>query len=219
MALAASALTTLSAALDELDLVSDGGAQDARLERWISSASDFIARACHRSFERADSVVEDVPAFGTAYLLVSRTPILSVTSITYRGSLISSADYSVTEAEAGRIYRAAGWPWSASRLPSITWPPVPGSEAPIVRVTYNGGWVTPQQVALGAFATRTLPHDLEDACLAMVATRYARRGADLRVKSESLLSHSVTYADGEEGGMLPQVVRDVVERYARVHNA
>ena len=63
------------------------------------------------------------------------------------------------------------------------------------------------------------PYDLEDACLAIVATRFSRRGRDLSVKSESLLSHSVAYADGEDGGMLPPIVRDVVARYARVHNA
>ena len=217
MALDASALTTLAAALDELDLVSDGGAQDARLERYIAAASDFLARECRRTFYRADAIVEDLPAFGSAYILVSRTPVLSVASITYRGSTIAASDYSVRDAEAGMIYRAAGWPWSASRFPSITWPPVPGSEAAVVRVTYSGGYVTPAQVA--TFGTRTLPYDLEDACLAIVATRFSRRGRDLSVKSESLLSHSVAYADGEDGGMLPPIVRDVVARYARVHNA
>lgn len=215
MALGASALTTLQAALDELDLVSDGGACDARLERYISSASDFIARECRRTFFRADAIVETLPAFGSAYILVSRTPILSVSAITYRGSALT--DYSVRDAEAGMVYRAAGWPWSASRLPSITWPAVPGSEAAVVQVTYSGGYVTPAQV--DTFGARTLPYDLEDACLALVVARFARRGRDPSVKSEALLSHSVTYADGDEAGMLPPIVRDTVAKYARVHNA
>lgn len=216
MSLDASALTTLQTALDELDLVSDGGAQDARLERYIAAASDFLARECRRTFYRGD-VVESLPAFGSAYLLVSRTPIVSVSAITYSGSTIAASEYSVRDADAGMIYRAAGWPWSASSLPSITWPAVPGTEAAVVQVTYTGGYVTPAQVAtLGA---RTLPYDLEDACLAIVATRFARRGRDLSVKSEALLSHSVAYADGEEGGMMPAIVRDVVAKYARVQNA
>lgn len=212
--LAASALTTLDAVLDELGLVSDGGAQDNRLKRYCNGASDFIANACSRVLHFEAAITEHLPAFGDTNLLVKRPPIVDVTSISIQGTALDPTSYAVRDDQAGIIFRATSWPWSAGRTRSITWPQVPGSEDAVVQVVYDGGWVTPAQAT--QMLPRTLPYDLEDACITMVVARWSRQGSDPRVKSESLLSYSASYIEGDDGGLLPPVVRDVINRYARV---
>ena len=55
--------------------------------------------------------------------------------------------------------------------------------------------MTAQQVSLTEFATRTLPYDLEDACIELVSERYLQAGRDHSVLGEDLLSHKIKYAD------------------------
>ena len=219
--LAPNALATLEDLLDELSLDADGGAQDNRLRRYINMASDFIAQVCSRKFERADAIAEGVRTYGGTELIVKRTPVLSVTSITWRGDVVDASTYSVSNAEAGFIFRACGWPWSAGRMQSITWPQVPGTEAQSAVVTYSGGWVTPVQAAAGLFssAPRTLPYDLEDAVLQLAASRFHRQGTDVRVEREDMMSYYATYGTGPDAGMMSPIIRALVERYGRMEQA
>lgn len=214
MALAANALTTLKVVLDELSLNGDGGQQDARLEHYINAASDWIAQHCGRALYRADAVAERVKGFGGVLLRVARPPIVSITSIAVDGGALDAADYTIQDADRGVIFRAAGWPWTAVARAGITSPPVPGWEDPTrIVVTYNGGWVTPAQVAALMFssAPRTLPYQIEDACVRLVASRWRSRGTDGRLVSESSSNLAITY----DGWAIPKTVLAALSPFAK----
>lgn len=214
MALPASALTTLATVLDELGLATDGGVQDARLERYIRAASAFVARKCSRAFERVDGIVEDRAGFGLTRLYLDRTPILTVTTLKVNDVALAVTDYELRNAgdERSHLFRSSGWVWSAARYPGITQSPAPGQEKRAIEVTYSGGYVTPQQVVLGAFATRTLPDDLEDAVIELVTMRWRRRGTSTQKRQEA--GQNASWAFG--GDPVPPEIRDVIEGYARI---
>ena len=216
MALPASALTTLATVLDELNLTSDsGGAQDTRLERYIQTASAQIAAYCGRTFERADAIAEAVATFGWTKLLVNRTPIIAVTSVVVDGSTLSASDYSIDDANTGSLFRATGWPWSASRFGGIAQGPAPGQEERATVVTYSGGYVTPQQVVLGTFTPRTLPYDLEDACVQLVTSRYRAKARDVRERARSYEASGMNYGEA----LFPPEVMVLLQRHVRVVSA
>jgi len=208
MTLSNDALTTIAACEEALGIVA--GSENTYLTRLIESASARIKSYCGRTFYREDDIVESVSGYGTTKLLVSRTPILDITSITYDGSTVNSADYKTLVAESGIIYNPAGWYWSTSQVQNIARDPFPGAEDPLFEVTYDGGWVTPNQVDLTSFVTRTLPFDIEQACIELVVLKYRGKGRDPNVTAERLLTGSQTYRDGED---LPESIRSVLDSY------
>lgn len=213
MTVAANALTTLATVLDELGLASDSGAQDARLERYINAASDFVASYCDRTFHRTDSIAESGRGYGQTLLRLSRRPVVSIASVAINGT--ATTDYTLEDAARGLLYRSTGWPWQPARMPSLSFSVVPGTEAPDVVVTYNGGFVTPAQVAAGTFATRTLPYDLEDAVVQLVMTRWRNRGRDMRVVAESYGEGGFTFG----GSAIPIEILGILDGYAEIVHA
>ncbi len=214
MALAANALTTLKVVLDELSLTMDNGQQDARLEHYINAASDWVAQHCGRTLQRADAIAEGVKGFGGVLLRVARPPIVAITSIAIDGGTVDAAGYAVQDAERGVIFRGACWPWTAVARAGITSPQVPGWEDHTrIVVTYNGGWVTPSQAAAGLFSAspRTLPYQIEDACVRLVASRWRSRGTDGRLVSESTSNMSITF----DGWAIPKTVLAALSPFAK----
>lgn len=206
--LAAHALTTLAAANAELTLTADAGAVDALIERYINEASEQITKFCGRPFIRADAIAEKVKGKGTNILRLTRRPILTITSIAISGTVVDAADYFIEDAEAGKVYRATPWPNTAQRAAGISQPQVPGTEdASQIVVTYNGGYVTPAQADTGGLfvgQTRTLPWEVEGACLKLVAMRYRGRGTDASIAQEGGQNSSRSFF---EGRMPPSVAR------------
>lgn len=212
MALASNALTTLATVLDELGLSSDGGPVDARCERYINAASAMVAGHCSRTFERSASIVESVRGRGGPVLYVGR-PIRNITSITLYGSAIT--DYVVEDADAGRIFRAIGWPSTAAASDTIMGEPELGTEDPSkIVVTYDGGYVTPAQESLPSLP-RTLPFDLEDACVELAVARFRGRGQTKRAASEGYEAKSLTFG----GTPIPLEILATLERYAFIPSA
>lgn len=210
MALASNALTTLATAKSELQLT--GSCDDSYLERLINAASDFVEQYTGRSFYNEAAKVEKVAGYATAFLTVSKSPLNSIASITFDGETVAAADYEIHNAGAGMIWKRGGWVWTAPRRQDITDPPLPGYERRLYQVTYDGGYITPNQVG-----TRDLPYDLEDAALRLVAMRYRQRGRDPSIVSERLLSWSASYDKGSGGsetapGIPPDVV-SILDRY------
>lgn len=206
MALREQALTTLATVRSELSLTSS--ADDTYLCRLIEGASDFIAQYCNRDFYKA-TVTEKVKGFGAVRIVLSRTPIISIASISYLGSTIDSDSYEIENASTGFLYRSAGWNWTAQLWLNTTDDVAVGSERAAFSATYTGGYVTPNQSG-----TRTLPYDLEDVCIQLVTQRYRRRGQDASVESESLGDYDVTYA-GRNEDRLPASAKRVLDGYKR----
>lgn len=221
MAVDPSALTTLATVLDELGLTEDSGARDARLERYINSASAAIARYCSRQFHRSDGIVERLDGHGGTDLVLGRRPVLDVTSVVVDGATLDAADYElydVARGIPGILYRHTGWPWTARLAAGYSSEPWPGSEKRSIVVTYDGGWVTPEQNAQGLFsgAARTLPYDLEDACVRYVTMRFQRRSVDpsKQAVAQENKSYNLFFA-----GDMPPEIATLVNRYKMVVQA
>ena len=122
MALDGSALTTLDAVKDELQITD--ASDDSYLERLIRVASDHISTLCDRRFEYEEGRVERVKCFGTTLVSVCKYPIKELTSVQYTdGLVVPSAE--VHSADAGLIANTAGWRWITAFARGIEYTPLP----------------------------------------------------------------------------------------------
>lgn len=193
MALADNALTIVATVEDELGIAS--GTEDARLERYINEASAIAESYAGRSFYR-ETVTENVRGGEGPYLFIAKPPIVTLGSISFLGSAISSADYEIHNADAGIIYAINGsWQRLSVGYQDISRTPASGQERKAYEVFYSGGWITPNQVG-----TRDLPYDIEAAAIMIVSHLYRSRGRDQSIRSESLLQSSVTYGGNAATG-------------------
>jgi hypothetical protein len=220
VALAANALTTVQAVKTELAIT--GASEDTYVETLINRASDAVERFCNRVFYKAAAIVEKVEGYGGMSIKVARAPILAVTSITYDGATLDGTTYEVDDVGAGIIrFIHQGPYWTAAQLPNAAHDPLPGTERKLYQVTYDAGYVTPAQVEATPALTRTLPYDVEEACILACVDRYKRRGRDPSVKSESLMSASVDYVEprwGMDGtpSDLPHAARALLTPWRRL---
>jgi hypothetical protein len=215
---AANAIDLTTATIVAGDL---GISSDATVERVVTAASRLIASYCGRSFERA-TLTEYPPGYARSLLLLSRPPIVSVTSITEEGNTVSAADYSVTArldgisvSEAGMVYRLGGGTWLSTvryegRITDSPGMSVGTSNTDGITVVYVGGYVTPGQNALDpiSYPSITLPEDVQEAAVVVASALYKRRGLDQNLASESLGDWSVSYR-----GSLPTAIAPEVEAF------
>lgn len=208
MALSAHALTLAATAQGEPGC---SGMTLGQAERLINAISEEIEQVCGRHFERDAAVVDKLPGYGGPYLVVTRPPIiLPITSIVYNGTLVPTTDYESlgVDAEAGLIYNPSNWAWTAGLQSGVISDTlIPGTERRLYVVTYAGGYQTPAQGG-----TRTLPYDLEEACIQAVVTAYRELGENLRIRSEGLLSARTEYG---ERSSLPTSVLEKLRPYIR----
>jgi hypothetical protein len=204
MALPTNALTTVALLETELALVP--GSDTANLERLIGVASDAIEAWCGRSFFRT-STTDTVDGSGRARMLLPRTPLVAVTSVADAdGTVVASADYRVANAGAGTVERLAG-----------SW-----LEGQRFTVAYNGGYATPAQVALGTYTPRTLPYQLEAACILTCVALYRGRGRDSALASETLGDYAAVYRGANAaigtgaGGIIPDAALPLLAPFRRV---
>lgn len=192
---------------------------EPRLQGLITRASRLIRTHLGRQLHYQAGIVEKVRGRGGVRLMLQVTPIVSMTSLVLDdgSSLVLDADYTLDDAEAGLLYRASGWPHTGVVQPGLLWDfPVVGSEKASIVATYSGGWVCPAQSG-----TRTLPDDIEHACIETCASLWRSAGMDRNVASESLGNSAVGYfgvntAIGRgEGGLLPDVVVQTLAPYRR----
>lgn len=209
--LTSDALTLLATVKIELGIAAD--TYDDALKRMINAVSRRIRSYCDRIFYYEADIEESVPGYGDTLLRMSRFPILSIDSIAYDGTAIDSDTYSSADknAAAGLIYSEYGWVWTAKSLNSVMGDWVPGTEEDLYTVTYTAGFVTPAQET--GELVRTLPWDLEDACIQAVASRWAGMGRDLSIESEKSLNYSVKY--WSTAGDLSQSVKSMLAPYVR----
>jgi len=210
------ALTTLANAKDELGITDSS--QDARVERYVLEASSACEGYCDRSF-RKTTQVETLQASGTRRLVLSRTPLASITSIVVDGETLDASAYSIEDAAAGLVYRESGWPRYDSVVPySVSRDAIAGTAKRDVVVTYVGGYVLPND----SVGTRDLPYDVEAACLMTVVSMFRARGRDRAVASKGTGDASVSFRLPNAiigvgaGGVIPDEAAVILNRYRRV---
>lgn len=203
-----------------------GVADDATVQRCVTAASRAIARWCGRTFEHSAAIVEYVPGFGRPYLILERPPIVSITSIVELGAEVDAANYESVgkNAEAGMVRRKNGGVWANTARLEGRITDTPGhndgetGDAGIT-VTYEGGYVTPGQVAIApAAGPVTVPEDLQEAAVIVASAFYRRLNRDPNIASESLGDWSVSYAGGNSAigrgaGGIPDIAVELLASY------
>lgn len=221
--MADSDLTLPQVVADELGV----GVGDTRLPRLIRAASAAIRGYLNvEQLHYQAAFVETVtPRTGWPRLLLSLLPVASVASVVLPdGTTLPVTDYVLEDPKLGFLYRVTGWPFTGLVAPGLLQvDPMPGTPRPGVVVTYTGGWVTPAQAATTGWAgpARSLPEDLEEACVQTVVALHRRGGMDPNVASESLGDASITYRNPNTaiglggGGLIPDQAMRALENYVR----
>lgn len=207
--LSTKALTTLSRVADELEITPGADARSDRIIRaLIEEASEEFALATGRQFFNKSDHVEYAKGYGSPILMVrDHLPIESITEIVFdNGSTtveVDDSDYMIENAGAGMIRRVGSvtgkWTFTGHTNIGTRMNQIPGSERPLYKVTYSGGYVGPQQAHLDDTLTRDLPRDIERAIISKVVQQYRRQGRDTDVVSESVGNASIRY-DSSTGG-------------------
>lgn len=205
-------LTTAATAADVLGV----SAADTKLPRLIGAASESIRRFINRPrLHFTAGFVERLPGYlQQVRVRLGLLPLISIASVVLPdGTSLAADEYVREDDEAGVLYRASGWPWTGLVRAGVLYDsPAVGTEAKTIVATYTGGWVTPAQAG-----TRTLPFDLEEACLQAVSSMYRRQGIDQLIVSESLGDYSVSFREVPAlEGLLPSGVLAQLASYRRL---
>ena len=179
-------LTTVKAAIDELDIGDEN--QNARLERFIKRASAKIVSLTNRVFGE-ERVTETVRAYGRTQVLLERTPIVQIHEVTYDGNELT--DWEIHDRAAGILYRRSGWIWGAGLMSSYSGIedfPAPSSEEAKYTIDYTAGYVLPSFPSsfVRNDSSVDLPFDVEEFCLQLVRLLYFARATDPQIQSESI---------------------------------
>lgn len=218
MALPSNALTTVATCALELGLTVDATVT-ADLERRIGVASGLIEKYCGRKFGKWEGT-ERVAGHGRQFLVLPRYPILSVTLVEYDGVEVPTTEYELLEmdAELGHLRHATStWQWTALCRAGASYSPQPGTERPLYAVTYSAGYVLPKDDS--PETPRTLPFEVEDACIRAVVASRRSKGRDVAVLSESIQSASTSYASAADvlgASGLPLEVEAMLTNFRRL---
>jgi hypothetical protein len=201
-------------------------ASDPKLPRLIGAASGAIRTYLNRpQLHFSAAYVERLPGLiKQVRLLLGLTPVVAVASVVLPdGSSLGASDYTLEDTELGALYRSVGWPYTGLVHAGLLYDaPAVGTEKKSIVVTYSGGWVTPVQAAGGGSPTRTLPYEIEEACIATVTSLYRGKGRDSAVASEALGDYSVSYRAPNSligvgsAGIIPDSVLAQLNPYRRL---
>lgn len=183
---------------------------DAELERLIGAATSAIEAYVEHVYAR-QTYEESVNGSAHPMLMLTNTPIVSVTGIVCESSPIE--DYSIHDADAGVLYRAAGWLMSAW----VGWGAesqgrMQGTGEKIYTVTYEAGYITP------GLPDPDLPAHIEQACIETVVDWYSSAKRDSAVKSKKVGDLSISYKGADEmttSDRLPAGARALLSRRLR----
>lgn len=192
MALAANALTTLTEVKTYLEI--DDTSQDSFLERLINSISDFVEEYCNRSFGKSD-YTEDYHGDGDKKLFLNQYPVNSVTKVTLNNDEVT--DYKIIGERT--LHRDKTWISKRDEYYNI-------------QVEYNAGYVLPKDDTTEE--PRTLPYDLEDVVIEMVAMKYWAK-LDERKGLKDQDQGKVSYSYITDKDLLPEH-RTVLQRYKKL---
>lgn len=213
MTLSVAALCTVATVLDELDLADGDSKVRARIERYIESASSLVASILGNGGARQLHQVArtvSVAGMGHPTLILPHTPLVSIAEISVDDVVVDPGDYEIENADAGFVRNLAGlWPVEMIARDGVVSAGILGTERRNISVTYTAGWLTPGQ------GGSTLPSAIEDAAVALVVTRFRRRGQTLRTAGETFEKSSYSYA----GAGVPAEVMASLAPYIRVAHA
>lgn len=119
-------------------VATSSGQLDANLADLIRRASAAVQTYCSRPFAR-EVYSETAPGYGSIELMLSRTPIIRLGTITYRSDPITDA--SIADALVGTLYRELGWDATPTLGWNITDFEYPNAQQPYFTVAYTAGYL------------------------------------------------------------------------------
>jgi hypothetical protein len=172
-------------------------ANDVLLGNIIQRGSDAITRFCNRVFAQR-TAIETLPGPGGQLLKLKFSPVVTLTSIAFDGETVESDSYTLTEPDAGIIFREAGWFYTG--------------HAYDYTATYAHGYNLPDMTG-----TDTLPHDIQQAALELCKGMWFARQRAPSVTMESVPDvYTVQYGRGKNGtpvGAIPPNVQELLLPY------
>lgn len=184
------ALTTLDTA--KIELAGLDPLEDAYLTRQINEATDLFNRAINRTLHWRAGYQEKVRATDGVLLVVrGALPIDSITSITHdlntgeQAYTVEATSYAVEDAAAGLIKRTGSYRWISTQTVQQNVVKLQPDDRylRLYEVTYDGGYVTPQQALDDPGLTRSLPYDIEGAIIDYCRMKIHQRLADPTLRS------------------------------------
>lgn len=223
MSLQSFALTTVAA----VNAAASTGASDARIEQLIHAVSQrlagYVGVEGFGYIQFTTDAPDEYQGDGRHHLLLRVFPVLSVQEVKIGGSAVTDYTLPTHLKRLGILYRQATWPISAPVRGALLDDPdlTPGSLGYNVTVAFKGGYILPQFDAVTNAthnpdgAARTLPYDLEEACINEVIRRILRPFPELTME-RTPGGHSMTWSPGEAGKGLSTDTRATLDGYKRV---
>jgi len=143
--------------------------KDNFLERNINSVSRMVSKYCNRNFI-SDTYSEFYKGSGRQRLVLNQYPVNSITSVKIdSATLTAGVDYVTadkTYLDRGIIFKNNGWPWSGYLIGLVGEPTAPVDN---IEVVYSAGYTLEPETS------RTLPWDIEQVAISMVADVYGEQ--------------------------------------------
>ncbi len=185
------------------DLGITDSANDAVLLRMIKQTSaEMVTAACRREqslgnpFARAE-YTEKASGSGDQILQLARYPIVEIDTVLLDG-VTPVTDYEVYSADAGQLWREAGWDmddapeWMLTARRS-------GRRGPaLYTVTYTAGYLMWDEA--GAAVGVNLPHDIQSVCIEFAKEKYYARARDKELRSRTVGEVSESYGGASAAG-------------------
>ena len=213
MALNSNALTTTAAVKAYLGI--SVSTYDTFFETQINVYSNLIEKYCNRVFGTATYTDELYKGYNTATLQLRNYPVTVLTTIELNDSELSTDDYELIRGvgltNTGKIHKNTIW-WANGTRSNIS--ENLDYKDYNIKVTYTAGYVLPASVD----PVPNLPSEISQACIDMVAYRLSTRNTIQGIKSEKLITGSITYGDNQvssKSGLLPSV-EGYLSAYKRV---
>ncbi len=201
-------LTTIEVVKAELSL--SDSSEDLLIESYIEQASDLIKSVTGRTFAR-EQIKETIGAVGLPEILLSLTPIITVDEIKHDGTVVPAADYSILDDKVGILFKLSGW--TSTEIAWNTFAkehPSPYLK-PDWEFTYTAGYILPNWSTV--LAPRTLPHDLERACIEIVKTFRSGKTLDTSVTRYKTGDTDISF--DKKMGFFSTSVQSVLNYYKR----
>ncbi len=199
-------LATLANARMAIGLVASDNSDDARLNALLPLASAACENYCQRIFaqETVSELFRDStptrlaePPIYATHVALARWPVTQIVSVTLDGTALAASDYEL-DGMGGFLYRLssdARTYWRGRKLV----------------VNYVAGYRLPDQ------STRTLPQEIESACLEVLKALHGGLGRDPALRSESVEGvGSASYADAVTQAALPPMAAQLLQPYRRI---
>ena len=173
------------------------------LRGYITAASRWAERYIGQTL-RLQDYQETIPAFGTQFLQLSRSPIRAITRVLNATATCTAADYTtlvrIEEADAGLLSYDLGFAWTAGMGQDVGDYVMPSMEQRRWLVEYEAGYVLTGATSTSGGTTstgRTLPEDMEQAVIEKVREWYEARGG---VASKHVGEMTINYRSCADDG-------------------